>query len=431
MLSRRIIALRDRLHLLKLPSSRFFASHAQAPYTDASLLTVSRRFTPSTVASSLQITDCNALLQSLRKRAARNPSNRSNPSSSERMTIYHALRTLGLEDNTQEFVRNVEMLAIAQKVELLVMKGVAVSDVRALLSKRAFFAISFKALASILDLLTCFFKTGENAGKVLAQNSGNLSQPIEHLQRKLKLLDDFEVGKEACLRIGTATQNVLTMKSDSLHEKLAFLERIGLDVKSKDKLLCKFPRVLRLTIETSLQPTVDFFENRGMDRETILKLLRTRPEFFKMSLEKKVAKKFDLLKQLGFTTQESFRAIGVLAQSSSQRILTQCGYLKNHGFSDDDVSTIFRRQPDILVKSEESISKKIDYLLKVGNRDLKEIVRFPACLSYSLELRIVPRFSLLKEKDLLRKYSLSSILAIKDDSFKKRFMIKEPIKITT
>lgn len=368
------------------------------------------------------------ILQSLTKIAARTPPKHASPQPLEREAISEALTILGFEKYIQKFVGNPATLPFIRKIELLVTEESAHSDVKILLRRRAFLAVSLEQFAVEHKLLKSFFLTGESASKVIAQNPGILLQSVGHLERKLRCLDDFEVGKAALLRICTSSHRVLLLEPDCLKSRLAFFEKIGLTTDARDRLLRKFPQALKLSVEKNLEPTVEFFAREGMSSVAMLKMFCIHPEFLGMSIDKNLALKMDTLKQLGLTPQECCKAIPYLAHCSSQQMLTCYNALKHH-FSADNVDLIIRKQPDILGISMDCFEKKLDHLINVEKRNLQEIVRFPACLGYSLEQRIVPRFNVLREKNVAWNYSLPSILAVKREVFKKRFSVPQSVKI--
>lgn len=319
-------------------------------------------------------------------------------------------------------------LELLQKVKLLESEQVSPSDAKTLLTRKAFMSTSPEQLAVVLKVLKEFCESGEKACQVLAENAGVLLQPVELLQQKLKVLDDFQLGKEALLRLGTR-RYMLTLKVEVLKRTLTFLKEIGLSVESRNKMICKNPNILRLSVENSMQPTLDFLENVGIARQRVLRLLQTRPELLGMSIDNNLMVKHKFFQQMGFSAKEFSVAIRYLSQYPTEHIFAQVEFMKEQGFSDADVALMVRKQPGILAKSKEDIKNKLHYLLYEQNRDMTEVVKFPTCLGYSLEERIIPRFKILKEKNPLRIYSLSTILALKDSEFRERFKVRGSVNV--
>lgn len=223
------------------------------------------------------------------------------------------------------------------------------------------------------------------------------------------------------MRIATSKHCLLTMTPESLHNRLSYLQTIGLTADSRNLLLCRFPQTLRLSIETSMKPTIIYLESKGMARDAITKLIVEHPAMLAMSVDNNLAKKFELLGQLGLSSKECNRAIGCLTMPSCERVLSTVEALKRLGFSGEDVLEMLRRKPELLSRSQDNLNKKFDLLVNVQNRDIKEIVRYPTCLCFHLENRIIPRMNALREKGKVSSYSLASILPITEASFRRKF----------
>lgn len=331
-------------------------------------------------------------------------------SSSHLQNLPDALTTLGLQQYVQDFRGNAEDL---QKFRLLVSEEVASADIETLLRTKTFRAVTFENFAAVFNVCKVFFARGECAGNVLANVPGALLQSVEHLERKFKHFDDFQVGKEVLLR----HCRILILKEDRIQKSLSFLQDIGLSGTSRNRVIRRLPRVLGYSVENTMQPIVEYLEKRGMDRKTLVCTIVRNPPILGVSISNNLARRFDTLSRLGLTTQASCKAIGYFISCPFRCIRSRIDNLINQGFSDDDVSLLIGSFPRIMTIPEETIKKKVDYVVNVGSRDLKEIVRFPQCLSYSLEKRIIPRFSILKDMGLLSRYSMSRILPPKEEDF--------------
>lgn len=415
-----------RLELLRQSYVRFSSDRqilaTEIPFSDVSPVLAASK-TDGMREDDFRSSQSEVILESLRRVAASRRFKHAKISS-ETEALFDALTRLGLEKHIRELNHTRNLLPVLKKVQLLVSEAVSTSDMKTLLRRSVFLNMPLEKFGNFFYLLKRFLSTGENAGKVLANNSKVLLQSIEHLEMKFKLFEEFEVDQETRLTISLAVNRVLSVKKESLHKRLTFLKDIGLSYHSRNRMLRKFPRILMNSVEASLQPTIDLLQSRGMDKAIVLKLLTLHPEIL---VSKSLAMKLDLLRQLGFTTEECVKAIGRMFKCSCKFILSRCDYLKNQGFSDDDVSLMIRKYPFIMSKSEEDIKRRVDYFVNVEKRDLKEIVKFPPCLGYSLEQRIIPRFTFLREMGILDKYSMSTVLTINAESFKERFMIPKNI----
>lgn len=69
---------------------------------------------------------------------------------------------------------------------------------------------------------------------------------------------------------------------------------------------------------------------------------------------------------------------------------------------------------------EKVLKPKLDFLVNIMEKPIKEVVDYPRYFSYSLEKKITPRFCVLKGRDV--EYSLKDMLGKNDEEFAVEFM---------
>ncbi|GLT53768.1 hypothetical protein SLA2020_270180 [Shorea laevis] len=121
-------------------------------------------------------------------------------------------------------------------------------------------------------------------------------------------------------------------------------------------------------------------------------------------------------------------AIRVLLKMSKTRFESKFELYKRWGWSKDMALSAFKRYPICMSLSEEKITKAMDFLVNKMGLQSANIAIHPAALSFSLEKRIMPRFSVIQilvAKDLVKNdLSLSTILSPKECGFLEKFVIK-------
>jgi hypothetical protein len=88
----------------------------------------------------------------------------------------------------------------------------------------------------------------------------------------------------------------------------------------------------------------------------------------------------------------------------------------NYGFSFEDIFAMTMKQPLILRYNHISVEKKIKYLIEEMNRDIRELLDFPAFLGYKFDDRIKHRHEI--EKGLKGgQMSLNQLLSVSSKNF--------------
>jgi mTERF domain-containing protein len=96
-------------------------------------------------------------------------------------------------------------------------------------------------------------------------------------------------------------------------------------------------------------------------------------------------------------------------------------YLKDVGLSKKDIAFMVRRFSPLLGYSiDEVLRPKYEFLVNTMKKPVEDIVGYPRYFSYSLEKKIMPRFWVLKGRNI--ECSLKDMLAKNDEEFAADFM---------
>ena len=103
-----------------------------------------------------------------------------------------------------------------------------------------------------------------------------------------------------------------------------------------------------------------------------------------------------------------------------EKLQSKVDYLLSLGVAKDNIGKIVTRLPAVLeLDIEKNLKPTSKYLIDTMDCSVEDIVRAPALLSYSLELRIKPRYEFFRSKGLTH-YKASSLLIPPDKKLMKR-----------
>ncbi|KAM1263356.1 hypothetical protein ACFX2G_028983 [Malus domestica] len=150
-----------------------------------------------------------------------------------------------------------------------------------------------------------------------------------------------------------------------------------------------------------------------------------------MQNRKKFAQVVGEVKQMGFDMEKSMSvmAIKALSSANSKSIWTRnCEVYKRWGWSEDDVLSAFKRHPVCMTRSEKKIMQVMEFVVNKMGLSSQMIVKAPVIMGYSLEKRIIPRFSVLKVlmlKGLMdENRNLGWVLCFTEKQFLERFVTR-------
>ncbi|XP_074281172.1 transcription termination factor MTERF15, mitochondrial-like [Silene latifolia] len=199
--------------------------------------------------------------------------------------------------------------------------------------------------------------------------------------------------------------------------------------------LIKFFRKIHLSMGQSdlgnLNSNVELLNKEyGVDINVIRNAILQSPRAYVKNTEFFQNAMVRVEKELGIPRNSGMFTYGIhlLCGSSKKRIESKCQVFKSFGWTEYDVSELMRRNPLLLLTSEENIRKKLGFLMTELGYKPDFLAIHSTLLGNSLEKRLAPRHRVLlvlKEKGLLD-YSFHTAAKMTEKQFLKIFI--EPFK---
>uniref|UniRef100_A0ACD5TBA0 Uncharacterized protein n=1 Tax=Avena sativa TaxID=4498 RepID=A0ACD5TBA0_AVESA len=181
-------------------------------------------------------------------------------------------------------------------------------------------------------------------------------------------------------------------------------------------------------LERVVKPNVVFLQECGLIDCDIAKLcvnvpmmLATKPERVRAMVA--CAEGLGVLRGSG-TFRHALHAVSFL---SEEEIAARVDYTKKtFKWSDAEVNFAISRSPFMLRRTKESLQLKSDFLISKVGLEPAYIARFPALINYSLDVRIRPRYyvvKFLKKNGLLDRYwKFGTIVEVSEKVFVEKFI---------
>jgi mTERF domain-containing protein len=258
---------------------------------------------------------------------------------------------------------------------------------------------------------------------------------------------------------------LLSDPEKTLLPKIEFFRSLGVSSSDLPGILSSTPRLFARSLKKQLIPCYDFLRSVLLVKEKVLTTLKRSPRAFLYSVTNNMAPNIALLRQLGvpqsaisslvsnypaeaFTTHTRFveavdevtemgfdpsktvfvLAIQVLVKMRKPKLESKLELYKRWGWSKDMALSAFKRHPNCMLLSEEKITKAMDFLVNKIGWPSTNIAINPSVLSFSLEKRIMPRFSVIQilQANGLVKNDLSSASFIlpSERYFVEKYLIK-------
>uniref|UniRef100_A0A1D1ZKW6 Transcription termination factor MTERF4, chloroplastic n=1 Tax=Anthurium amnicola TaxID=1678845 RepID=A0A1D1ZKW6_9ARAE len=200
------------------------------------------------------------------------------------------------------------------------------------------------------------------------------------------------------------------------------LESIGLPRRALARLIEKRPHILGFGLENQVKPNVEALLEFGVGKESIASVIAQYPDIIGKELKPKLVDQQSLLESSIFVGREGFgRVIEKMPQVVSLGravILKHIDFLKCCGFSLNQVKSMVISCPQLLALNLDIMKMSFDYFQEDMDRDLEDLVAFPAFFTYGLESTVKPRHQVVAKKGL--KCSLGWLLNCTDAKFEER-----------
>ncbi|KAK7316692.1 hypothetical protein RJT34_00343 [Clitoria ternatea] len=282
----------------------------------------------------------------------------------------------------------------------------------------------------------------------------------------IDLFKNYGFSKTHLEKLVVKNPRVLVSKAKStLLPKLEFLFSIGVSNADMPKLLLNNPGLLRRSLENVLIPRYEILKGILGDAHKVVSVLKRAPvSFTYCGMENHLVPNIKVLRSscvpqssisflmMHFTTvayarhsrfEEAVRKVKEFGFDPSKTSFVMALYVllsmnevtwdsrfrvyERWGWNREMFLQAFRKCPHSLKLSEETITKKMSFLVKDIGLLSEDVAAYPQILAYDLEKRIIPRVSvikILKLKGLVKNdLHFSTFMGMKEEMFLQKFLI--------
>lgn len=156
-------------------------------------------------------------------------------------------------------------------------------------------------------------------------------------------------------------------KCDSV---LLYLKEVGFTRKQLEKSFTYLPRLLSANLEKTLMPKIKLFQDRGFSGEVIGAIISTDPRLLHRSASEKLIPRLDILRSLLRSDNEVALVLKkgkwMLSSDLENNLLPNVETLKSCGVSMDQIGTICRYAPRMLLNRPETVRKFVEQVDEMG-----------------------------------------------------------------
>ncbi|KAH0680090.1 hypothetical protein KY284_021175 [Solanum tuberosum] len=196
-----------------------------------------------------------------------------------------------------------------------------------------------------------------------------------------------------------------------LRSNLDFLRKLVSNEETLVKLIKRSPYLLAVNGPKRFEPKILLLQKFGFSNDQIEKLILQKPRILLQKFEwlEEILHKAE--KDLQISPTSGMFMYGVLAVIAlgKSTVENKMGVFRSCGWCDQDIMTVFRKQPLCLAMSEARVLRALDVFTRVLGCKPEYLISNPALLMLSLDKRVIPRNQVLKvleEKKLNQKLKM-------------------------
>ncbi|KAL6288962.1 hypothetical protein ACE6H2_006472 [Prunus campanulata] len=223
---------------------------------------------------------------------------------------------------------------------------------------------------------------------------------------------------------------ILTRSLDShIKPAVQFLKKL---LSTNDVLAAakRFSWLLNIDSEGTIQPNVALLQSEGVPFDVITKTIVFQPRIVMQNVDR-MAYAVRTIKDLGIdpTVPMFLRALRVMISMKESTWKRKIEFFKSYGWSEDDVLSVFKRQPFCLACSEEKLGRVMDFFLNTVKLELETMIANPMLLMRGFETTVLPRYNVFKilvSKELINRDNkrLSWMITQNDRKFLVCYVLK-------
>ncbi|KAK1277284.1 hypothetical protein QJS04_geneDACA003510 [Acorus gramineus] len=249
-----------------------------------------------------------------------------------------------------------------------------------------------------------------------------------------------------------------------------FLRDVGFSITDLTFVLSKNPAILACSIDDRLVPAYGFLKSilgtdeavifttkreswllhkdhkmmglriqalrdQGVLDSGISALIKRKPRIFLTGHPDRFTEAVTKVKAMGFKPLSFlfYSALGTILSISESKWEEKFELYRSFGWSKDDILSALKKQPEIMLTSQDKIRKMMDFFSKEPGLGLSILSSYPHLLWRSLEKAIIPRYSVihvLTSQGLLNKdVNFSVICSLKKEKFLEKYVIQYQDKV--
>ncbi|KAF8395579.1 hypothetical protein HHK36_019529 [Tetracentron sinense] len=278
---------------------------------------------------------------------------------------------------------------------------------------------------SVLELLRNYGFTNTHIAKLITKNPSLLmADPIKTLKPKMEFFRNNGISDPILAKhpniLKRSLENQIIPSFNYLKSLLHTNDNFAFAV-GRSSWILHSPQKL-------MEPNIAILQSHGVPKSIISKVIMTNPRTLCVKPDKFSEAVMKII-EMGFDPSSFMFAYGLWKLLGIKKSVWEAklAIYRSFGWSDDEILSMFRKQPTCMAPSEKKISTALDFFMNKLNWTRADIFKYPTTLFLSLEKRTMPRCSVIEvllSKGLMKKGQMGTALIVTEAVFLKNYVVK-------
>ncbi|KAF8395588.1 hypothetical protein HHK36_019538 [Tetracentron sinense] len=279
---------------------------------------------------------------------------------------------------------------------------------------------------SVLELLRNYGFTNTHIAKLITTRPQLLmADPIKTLKPKMEFFRNNGISDPIIAKILSAAPSIFRWSLEN--QTIPSFNYIRSFLRTNENMAIALGRTTWLLRDLP-KLNIPFLRDHGVPDSIISKIIMINPRTLCVKSDKFSETVMKII-EMGFDPSSLVFAYGLcrLLGISKDIWEAKMAVYRSFGWSDDEILSMFRKQPICMAASEKKISTALDFFINKLNWTRAYISKYPTTLFFSLEKRTMPRCSVcevLLSKGLMKKENMGPALKVTEDEFLKNYVVK-------